>query len=356
MNDKTFLSKINGLNFILALLIVALHASGQSYLLKGSNYQIFNSIFQFIGIIADLATPTFFFISSYLFYRNFTYSKYKSKMCSRIKSLVIPFFIWSTIFLFIFFIIQNLPLNININQEKIRFDLKFIFNAIFFNEYNTPIWFLRTLFIYALISPILFWLLKSLKKYSFVISIIFVILNLLSNIKYTSIFFWMPIYFLGAYSAQYLGNVFDERFIKIYKKYYYFVLLFLLSVIVLLIKSFFRSTDKSDNLYYIYRMISPIIVIGFALITNKNIYVDNKKKMIIFSSSFFIFCSHSIVILFVRKLLLIFLGANNRDVFIAYILTVFISVISIELIYLFLNKFFPKVLNVLLGCRKKEIL
>lgn len=354
MNNKAFLSKISGLNFILALLIVALHSSCQPYLLNNSSYQVFSFIFQVIGIIADSATPTFFFISAYLFYRNFDFSKYKSKIANRIKSLVIPFFIWSILFLFVFSIIQNLPLSIAINQKKVQFNFLFITNAILFNEYNAPIWFLRTLFIYTVISPIIFYLLKRLKEYSFVIIIIFIILNLLNNIKYTSIFFWMPIYFLGAYSVQYLQILFDEKFIKKYKKYYYFTLLFLIVINILLIKSFFWSTDKSGNLYYLYRMISPIIIIGATLILNNDIFEDNDKKKVIFRSSFFIFCSHSIFVLFVRKILLIFLSRNNSQIFIAYILTIFISVISMELIYLFLNKFLPKFLNVLLGCRKRR--
>lgn len=347
MEKNVFLSKLVPLNFSLSLLIVLLHSSCENLLIEGYGYENFQLFFRGIGIIADAATPTFFFISSYLFFKNFTINDYKIKIKKRFYSLVLPFFLWSSIYFIVFAILQNLPFTPRINQTPIEGNVKFILKALFNNEYNAPLWYLKTLFIYVLINPIIFILVRNTNKYSFILVLASLVSNYMYGFQYTSVFFWAPAYLLGACCSIVYDKCFDESFIKKNRKVYLTIFSLVFCSIIPLFIVAVNDLTKRGLAYYSLRMLSVIFIVLIIIL-----FIPIIKERKIYKTSFFIFCSHSLIVLFIRKIASIFLNNNNFHVMLCYLITFIGTIIIIETIYKLLDRYMPKFLLVLCGGRK----
>lgn len=100
MNDLQR-NKITYLSFALALLIIVRHSIGiETY----SSMPVWlYYVEKCLSHFTDLAVPTFFAVSGFLFYYNFTFEGLTKKWKSRLRTVVLPFIIWNLIgFLFIF--------------------------------------------------------------------------------------------------------------------------------------------------------------------------------------------------------------------------------------------------------------
>lgn len=174
------------INLVLSILIVFLHVNFKS---KDFKYSILK---QYINVIADCAVPAFFCISAYLTFRKYELHKYKVLVMKRTKSLILPYIVWNIIG----YVYQSMNEHL-IAKEQISV---LSFKQVFISAYNEPLWFIRTLYIFILISPIIFLIVRN-KRVTTVIILISIFWNLSVPIKYTSIFFWLPIYLIGAYSG-----------------------------------------------------------------------------------------------------------------------------------------------------------
>ena len=113
----TYLSeKIKIISFVLILLVVQLHAYNLDLLFGKETIILnkgFNWIFQnfFSNGITRIAVPLFFIISGYLFFLQFqpTIENYFEKIKKRIKTLFIPYLIWSIIGVLLYFVLQTIP-------------------------------------------------------------------------------------------------------------------------------------------------------------------------------------------------------------------------------------------------------
>ena len=116
-NEQLLSKTITYLRFPLIILVVLLHTiiidqnCFGKILIPHGKYPIFDIILHILQRnIGDISVPLFFFISGFLFFyhiENFDIAIYKKKILKRIKSLLIPYLLWNTLFflyLFIFFI------------------------------------------------------------------------------------------------------------------------------------------------------------------------------------------------------------------------------------------------------------
>lgn len=87
MNKISFSNKITVLSFILSISIVYIH----------SVWNVKNSLLTIVRLcffnLQNICVPMFFFISGYLFYRNFSMDKLNYKYKKRLKTLVVPYLI-----------------------------------------------------------------------------------------------------------------------------------------------------------------------------------------------------------------------------------------------------------------------
>lgn len=220
-------TKIADLNLLLTVFIVLLH-SLYNPLRLSSESGMYTWIYVFLKTLFDVAVPTFFFISSFLFFRYLDF-------------------------------------------ERIA-------------TYDPPIWYLRTLFYYFLMSPIVLSLIKRfcVLEYLF-ICILCIIINVFITISYDNVFFWLPILMVGSYVGYNYPDCFDNLVLS--SKILFFLVL--LNITLIFIVSYFP--EKSIP-YYLYRMISPFLFIPISV----NILKLNKIR--IHEYTFFVFMIHYVVI------------------------------------------------------------
>ena len=154
--------KIAYLRFLLILGVVISHSTNyNTYPLRsfGAGGIVLEVIERTILFWELGGTSTFYLISGYLFFRNFTIDDLPKKYKSRIKSLFFPYCIWQLIGFAYWEFLYSLPqigslINIQMKTNGIRdFLLKF-----FLSRYNGPLWFVRDLMVIILISPVIYFL------------------------------------------------------------------------------------------------------------------------------------------------------------------------------------------------------
>ena len=209
------------------------------------------SIEYIIGEITDLAVPSFFAISGFLFFNNFSRDKLLAKWKRRVKSIVIPYVVWNLIPYIAYVCISAIPaVSSKINQqiEPLTF-LNILRNGIW--GYHNITWFLRILILYSLITPFLFPILRN-KIAGMVMFISLLIANHWINNKY---FGYYQIYYLGAY----LGVNFSAQVYRRYSKSVAVLSAIVLSLTLLLrVCSFYEYIDSS-LFYYTLRSVQVIL-------------------------------------------------------------------------------------------------
>ncbi|MBP3981946.1 acyltransferase [Acidovorax sp. JG5] len=123
--------------------------------------------------MARVAVPLFFLISGYFFFIGFSFSakNYKTKLKSRLKTLLIPFLFWNILTLFLIALAQHIPTTQSFfsgkNASISKFEIFDYFNAVFGID-RSPIsyqfWFIRDLIVMVLIAPAIYFLLNKASK------------------------------------------------------------------------------------------------------------------------------------------------------------------------------------------------
>lgn len=337
---KEFSQKIVFSNYILTILIVCLHS-----LYSFDNSFIIRMNF-LIRTIADMAMPTFFAISAFLLFRKNS-GQYVEKIKKRISSLVIPYFIWSILFYLIYLVLSNISfISVHLNNNFVVFSLKNMLKSIIFCIYIPQFWYIRILFILVVISFVFDHILKTNKKGISLLVVLlsfitFFTLNFLLEYDTGNIFIWLPLFWLIAWITYF----YEEEIYKLCEKKN--ITYSVITIVFTLILAFFVSHLNIYGLiYYIWRMISPILF--FIIIKNISLKFEPKWHH---KQTFYIFSLHHFIINIVQNLYLIIFAENAYSIIIMYVLSVIISIITSLLFSKIIKKFAPKINHVLTGNR-----
>lgn len=347
MNSKLS-NKITNITFLLTVLVVIIHCDCMPYAASDSSMFAFsNCLNNIFSVICDIAVPSFFTISAFLFFKNFKISKYKDKLKSMFKSLIIPYLLWSFIFLIYTVIIFKISaLNSMTDSLKPLGNNIFsiLINNVILDSYDGPLWYVFTLIVFVFLAPIFDFIIRKFKKKSIALIPIMIGIILAFQFPYSGIVYWIPLYFLSAYlTINYYDKIINYDFIIFkYKKF-----LYLLFVCLILIVSFYR---ENYIINFLYKFISPI----FIYLISKNKLFE-KRPINIAKYSFFIYCSHYAVNVILKRLTILLIGNNPLLMLPLRFVTCLVTILFIYAIALFLKKLFPKFLNILLGGRNHEI-
>lgn len=184
ISEQKFRNKITIITFICSLFVIWIHTSNLEVYGIDSNSEgvayLTYILEQIFGKVIIFATPMFFFVSGFLFFRYYELSKTINKYKSRIISIIIPYTVWNTIYYLFFVIVTNIPaLSGFANASTYVFSLSNWINALWVNEYYT-LWFLKNLIIYIIASPLIYILFKDWRG----IPTGFILLLLFMNIGY----------------------------------------------------------------------------------------------------------------------------------------------------------------------------
>jgi len=296
---------------------------------------------------------------------------YIKKIKTRIKTLLIPYILWNTINVIIHPVIiiggRIVKGDGDWNRLLIFLDTllkKGIWNI--FLHYNTwgtntnilgwprpsmgpfsvPMWFLQTLIVLTLLTPIIYLICRYLKLYGII---------LLGLLYYTGIWFSIPgfsitaVFFfsLGAYFSISNKNLIVE--LRRYKLFWYII-----TALTLVPSVYFNNDGLTTYNYYssvfIIAMIFSTINIVSRLLEKGKIKPNN----LLSQATFFVYAIHPVLILGIVGMVfdIIFKGKNNPIILsIRYFSVPIITAYLCVLIYAIMKKIMPKVLNLLSGNR-----
>ena len=208
------------LRFPLIVAIVFIHTfiAGQPNIdgkinVEYGQYPIYDLLDHIVRIcLAEVAVPLFFVISGFLFFYqcDFNRETYYNKLRKRIHSLLIPYMIWNTLYLFFVMIVQQLqPSSTNLDR-KLVMEYSFIdildsywhFDGVCrgYGPICGPLWFIRDLMIVNLFSPIVYFFINNKRViFLFLLGLLYICgIGLLTpGLSSTAFFF----YSLGAWAS-----------------------------------------------------------------------------------------------------------------------------------------------------------
>lgn len=281
-----FRKKVALLNFVATMLIVALHGLPQGrYSLDISNFPVYYSIM----VLCQIGVPLFFFISGLLMYRNCTsIENVIGKLRKRIKTLLIPYLLWNTLFVGIYFILTNWHVTSSMMNMQSAFKTPFDVLVGIINSKFTPLWFVKQLMFYVLLAPVFLLLLRN--------KVVFLLVFLASIIKamnyswnlYDNFWMWLPVYLSGCAMGYYHVYVARNR-------------LRIIIMSAVLISSYLWCYMYIEYLFF-FRIVCPLAI--WLLVDW--VFVDYLGKRFVvkqwMTCTFFIYCTHYFVLNVLQKI------------------------------------------------------
>ena len=286
---------ISLLRFPLAVFVVFIHVEGAYFHFENLSTPTYLITHFFSNIVCKVAVPTFYFISGYLFFLNIKDLNkivYRSKLTSRVKSLLVPYLAWNTIAFLLFLFVTSL--GIGCFRTHFTISDNFIMNIIHIYGYiyswgwqnalgwsvnhfvpiDGPLWFIRDLMIVVLFTPIIN---KMIRKFDYyVLIVLFLILVLLQYPTFIAIFYFS------------LGSYFSIKIMDPLEFYYRNKYLLWIIMLILIIPSFRYGS------FYKQVMLLPYVIITIGCARYIGCSLAFKLKALS-RYSFSVYCTHLII-------------------------------------------------------------
>jgi len=338
-----FSRKIIYISFVLSIFVISIHTYNlDTYKLIGQQ-DVLSKIVVFFETYMDrlekVCVPFFFTISGYLFFRTFNWNKMVQKYQSRIKSLLIPYIIWCTLYFLMYAFITHIPaISRYMNMAPVSLTLTYYLQCVWNNTYTT-LWFVKDLIIQIIFAPLLYLIfpMRNKKIHWIIISIgSFLVLMLCGlgwiplHIPYLNVFF-----LLGSYAGINMKHVVEEPDKKL-------ILPGLAGVIICLAIAMIGTLAENDGWRLLF-----IISLWFCL----EWFSYKKEPQWWMGISFFIYCAHSIILESFEKLWLKAAGISVFAALMDYLFMPLIVLTIIIVIAYLLKRYLSNVWNVLTGNR-----
>lgn len=367
---------IEYLRFPLAIGVVFIHClggplvvnDGGAFLSSLPQIDIYDYIrICFTQVLPHIAVPVFFLISGYLFFLKmdtFTLPFYKKQMKNRFKTLVIPYFLWNTLYLL--FIIGLKLLAHFLKGKPLSGIITFLDENRWFHVYwdcsvwgservnllgfpnpmsgpiLLPLWFLRDLIVVSLFTPVIYWFIKKTKWYGLLLlgaAYITSMWPVIPGMTILSFFFFS----LGAYYS--LNKIDLASGVSRFRAVSYFAAPILLLLAVLYGG---RNTVTGEYIFPFYILAGVFFAINLAA----RIVTKSNPKSWLANSSFFIFASHFFVLPYVSEFVQrLFPSETLLCMTVKYFSVPLLIVIICVSAYYVLKRITPGLLNLLTGSR-----
>ena len=197
-----FSRKVVLMNVIATFLIVLLHSEtplrfGQSLDL-GSHPFIFT-----VFTLTQTAVPLFFFISALLFYRGCEWKDIPRKLYRRIFSLLIPFLLRNLIWGAVYWALARIPFTAGRMSLATPLDTPLQWLDAVWNTRFTPLWFIKYLIFFCLLSPAVMLLIRNKWVGTVAVAGLLTACVLLHWDSF-SLEYWAPVYLAGALAGRHL--------------------------------------------------------------------------------------------------------------------------------------------------------
>lgn len=349
--DKFLSYKIRAISFWSILLVVFLHAYNLDTKQQGVILTFPKSYIWFVqSLISNgvtrIAVPLFFIFSGFLFFIKFDQKApdFSAKIRKRVKSLFIPYIIWSVLGIILYLILQSIPATQSffINQRIVDFDLLSLTKTLFITPIPYQLWFIRDLFVTVFFSKVWYILLKNLKWGLLILVLLLWLCDFESfNNALEALLFFLTGSYIALYSKSTTTYIGKQRTV-------YFLFLWAL---FLLAKIGFLYFNASTILVTLLNKIS--ILTGIIAVWNSYDYFSNDKQSNSswYGITFFIYAFHEPVLTFFKKGLFFALGTSESQYFLVYFVA---PILTIGLSYVmgqFLKKHFNFIYEIITGGR-----
>ena len=347
---QAFWNKKATVSYILAVLVVALHTYAYYYYapLGDSWIAKVDEAFRFLkdDLFARVAVPLFLLISGYLFFVNFTMDKYKTKLKSRVKTLLIPYLIWNTVGM-LFQIATSLPFFAKyfVGRQPFELSIKNILYSVFFWRGYGPNWFLFALMVFAVISPLIYFLIKNKYVGAIFISVLIVLyqfgIELPAELFLNSdcIFY----YLIGAYIAIHFRNCLTDRSTLCER-----VVCTALFVAAMVMYGLYKSETLP-----IPRSVG-VLILSIAAYTFWKVcdwFVKGKSPRPFLKRSFMVYLTHLNIVAVISKLIYLALPKTAAFYIPNVIVSVTLTLVMINLFCIALKKISPRLYGIVSGER-----
>ena len=347
-NDSFFWKKKEFISFLLSILVFFIHSYFAQEITDNSFTSVVNHkvSYFFSCSITRFAVPMFFMMSGITFFKDYNNKKYLAKIKARLFTLVIPYLLWNTIWmLWEIFTSYSFIAKFSTDSTPYPLTLTSILKGIFFYGCNIPFWFVFDLIIFSFAAPLVFLLIKN--KYIGVGSVICLSIVSLFGLHLPMDVFYYPMaivfYLIGAIIGY---HFFDFASQKSSKPLQIASVIFLAAYI--LAKNIAPQEIHIDN--YLTQTIVYTIA-AFSLWNIADIFIERIKPRAIYRRSFAIYAMHLNVAIVILKILAFCTPKNEWLEIPKFIIMVVSTLIIVNLICAFLEKFVPKVYATLMGNR-----
>ena len=361
---------LDWLRFPLIFGVVWLHSYGNPYdfsaldfhSLSGMDcYNLFRTSISMV--LTHVCVPLFFFISGYLFFtkiNTWSWDVYLQKLKRRIKTLLIPYILWNTIYLIIQlqselrhgglvgvtdWINQHGLLNCYWNSEVWNVDrVNWLGGGrIESSPILIPLWYVRDLMVCCIASPLFYWLFKKARLWGLLMILFGYITGI--GLGYWGLTCEAYMFFgLGAFCNI---QKIDVTRITYRWRYVFYIAALALWIITTMYNG--HNTVTGDRIYPFWILIGCVAFFNLAVSICRKIAIP----AVLTRSSFFVYVLHTIYIVSISNFImgLIFGTTSPGLMTIGYILSPLLTTVICVSLYLLLIRFTPRTLGILTGER-----
>lgn len=335
-SEQHFQNKITLLTFFCSFLVIWIHTFNlETYGITDSMLGIARIVYwieTFWSKVTAIAVPMFFLISGFLFYRTFSMENLWEKYKTRLRSIIIPYISWATLYYFYFVIISLIPFTRNVIGEEamVSFSIMEWIKALWVESYYT-LWFLKSLIIFIVIAPLLYIMLKNRGKLPIgTMALVIIMLN--------SIYCWvnvpsgLEIYAIGSW----LGINYKELVLYRNRKITFVAIIYICWMLF-----------TGFKYYNIFTEVILFSAMWFAL----DVREYNAKLPWWMKITFFTYVAHDVFLEAFEKIVLILFGNKAMWALLDYVFMPIIVFILLVVIAYVMKKYFRNVWKVLTGYR-----
>ena len=289
--------------------------------------------------ISLCAVPLFYLISAVLLFRK--QRDYKTTIKQKVRTLLLPYLIWNSLWIFVFILLQNIPFtsayfsnsNTSILQCSFVEWLK-LYGIGDPTPIDYPLWYLRDLMVVTLFFPIIGNVAEKFPKQLLIGAAIAFVLPIYFPLKYA-----LPWFCMGASIVKLQIHLTRLDHIALWK----FLIVYILCAIITLL------TDNSiiDELFIFEGII-------FWIRISKCIFSHQKARNVFLSLSewtFMIFVAHEMTLASIKKVCLKLLPTEPIFLFAEYLFLPILVIAGCSIVGAILKKNVPKVYYLLTGTR-----
>lgn len=281
----------------------------------------------FLGnVIGRIGVPLFYIISGYLFFQKYDNSLkcYKNKLKKRVFSLLIPYLLWNIIAYLVYAFITH-----TMQPEDFVQSFWVVNSKPGHSPADGPLWFVRTLMILSIISPIFYF--QNKNKYTAYISLVLLLLWLIGCPGFNKgTIIGFTLFNTGAWLAiRNYDSYIKEPTIRI------FILSLFLYLTIAFLDLQFKGIPWLHNMGI---LIGVLVFFTLPKIAVPNFFVN------LGGASFFLYCMHEPVLVCLQSIDVL----HNRG---GYLLAIVITVSLCTTTFYLLKRLFPKVCGILAGNR-----